>query len=159
MVLAEFGVKPVENHGGEELVKLWKGTYRSVIFWFRRAPFLVHHCDQNFSPRTGSHEVLLDDQVEDFMYHFVVSSSAPLGSSAVFPLLPVDFPFLRLPIAILSSFMENSTMCLSCSSSSRFFIIVSIITNVFKFFLCCPPHLFFHRSYLSVYLRTISQMS
>ena len=38
----------LEATGGKELVNLWKGTDRSVVFWFRRAPFLVDHCDHIF---------------------------------------------------------------------------------------------------------------
>ena len=75
--------------------------------------------------------VLLGYQVEDFMYHvccFIVSSFEIF----CFDSFAADVPLLRLSIAILSYFMVNSWMCLSCSSSSTFFINVSMVTSVFK---------------------------
>ena len=91
LVFVELGVKSVAEHRGEQFVLLWEGTDWATVFWFCRV-------------RTGSHDVLLDDQVEDFKFHF--SSSAPLRSSALISLLSDVF--------ILNSITVNYGICLAC---------------------------------------------
>ena len=63
----------------------------------------------------GAMELCLMIKLKISCVMFVVSSSIPLRPSALIPLLFADFPFLRLSIAIIISFMVNSGMYLSCS--------------------------------------------
>ena len=75
----------------------------------------------------------------------IVSSSAPLISSALIPCCPLISPFLRLSNAVISSFMVSSGMCLPCC-------------KCLQVLLRCPSRLFFDRSYLSVDLASTLAM-
>ena len=70
------------------LVENLKKNRSTVVFGFCRVSFLADH----FSSLTRNQGDLLDDQFEDFMYHCMISSSAPLRCYVLIPLRSVDFP-------------------------------------------------------------------
>ena len=85
----------------------------------------------------------------------IVSSSAPSISSALIPLLSADSPFLRLPIAIISSFLVNSG-CVCFAHRLEYYRQHS--HKCFLVLLHCPSRIFFHRSHLNIDLCRISRI-
>ena len=86
---------------GEEFVKLWKTTDRPAALGICHVTFLVDNCDHTLFYVLGAMEFCLMIHLKISCAIVIVSSSAPLISSALIPLLSADFPFLRLSIAVI----------------------------------------------------------
>ena len=123
----------------------WDGTDWAIMFWFCRVPFSVDHRDHNlFFHELGVMESCLMIKLKTSCIIFVVSSSAPLTSSALIPLLSFDFPFFFFETVNRNTqfFRGEFWEVIVLFTVFNTFIIVSMVPNVLKSSVVCPSRLF-----------------
>ena len=158
LVLMERGVKLVVFHGGQEFVKLWKTTDRSIVFRVSRVSFLVDHCDHNLFRELGAMEFCLMIRFKISCIISVVSSSVPLRSSVLIPLLSADFPILRLINCNTQFFHGLWDVSVLLIVFNIFFYHHQHGHKCFQVLLRCPPRLHFQSSCLRTNLCRISRI-